>query len=108
MGSRRLSESEKSLIRALIRQCDKLQLPETRLDDVKVIEMSDGGMGSLRFLPDLPGRRMGQRFAELRFTDADGVDVVASLNLDEAGLPFELDIWKTNFAPLIRVPDDIV
>ena len=38
------------------------------------------------------------------FTDEDGVKVIASLNVDSDGHLFELDIWKTDFSPLLRIP----
>jgi len=63
-------------------------------------------MGSLRLRVE--GERTGaQRFgecaAEYSFVDCDGVQVIASLYLDEHGVPFELDMWKTDFSPLRRV-----
>jgi len=73
--------------------------------------MDDGGMGSLRLATDealqQPRRLMGRRAAELQFIDADGVTVLASLNLDQNGELLELDIWKTDFSPLIQIPDDL-
>ena len=45
--------------------------------------------------------------AEIQFTDTDGVEVLASLNLDQDGKPFELDVWKTDFNALIRIPDPL-
>jgi len=70
--------------------------------------MSDGGMGSLSIR--LAGRDQGSAatgsaVSELVFMDADGVKVIATLFVDEDGLPFELDIWKTDFSPLVRVPE---
>jgi len=71
-----------------------------------VTDMDDGGMGSIRFWRAGPQerRRLGGRIAELEFSDADGVTVVASLNVDTEGDLFELDIWKTDFGRLIRYP----
>lgn len=42
---------------------------------------------------------------ETQFTDIDGVEVIASLNVDVDGVLFELDIWKTNFEKLVKIPD---
>jgi len=30
--------------------------------------------------------------------------VLVSLSFDAAGHPFEVDVWKTDFAPVIRFP----
>jgi hypothetical protein len=72
--------------------------------------MNDGGMGSLELkLPQSrsDARTLGSQVAELGFVDHDGVAVIASLNVDQDGLPFELDVWKTDFSRLVRIPDDL-
>lgn len=72
--------------------------------------MSDEGMGSLRLStadrPDSSDRRFGRRVAEYRFKDSDDVDVLCSLNVDQNGTLFELDVWKANYTPLIKAPDN--
>jgi hypothetical protein len=67
-------------------------------------------MGSLRLR--LEGhneteQRFGRTAAELKFKDEDGTDVLVALNLDEDGIPFELDVWRTDFGQLRRIPDDL-
>lgn len=78
----------------------------SHLDSLDLQGMPDGGMGSLYF--SRPGRdanvrRFGHRIAELQFDDADGVLVVASLNADQDGDLYELDIWRTDFKPVISL-----
>ncbi|THD36991.1 MAG: hypothetical protein E7773_05510 [Sphingomonas sp.] len=68
-----------------------------------VAEMSDGGMGSLKFVGG-EGRKFGGVVGACRFDDADGVEVVASLYRDDRGGPLELDVWKVTFEPLIAIP----
>lgn len=68
-----------------------------------VQDMRDGGMGSLRF-SGAERRRFGSTLAEAEFRDADGTLVSVALMLDEAGELFELDIWKVDFSPLLRIP----
>lgn len=99
------SPSQRRLLQALA-----ARWPATPVDWVeraKVRPMSDGGMGSLELLlPDSGSDRIfGERVAELQFKDEDGIDVIASLNVDQEMLPFELDVWKTDFSALIRIPD---
>ncbi|WP_425326470.1 DUF6984 family protein [Sphingomonas oligophenolica] len=65
--------------------------------------MEDGGMGSLSFVSSKLHRSMGQIASKCFFSDADGVSVEASLLLDKEGDLFELDMWKVDFAPLIRI-----
>ena len=102
---RLLTSGEKRLVSALAR-AGRIDLPTEWLDQVKVTPMNDGDMGSLRFHSS-SAKRMGKQISELKFRDADEVDVIASLNVDETGAPFELDIWKVNFKPLIRIPEHL-
>ncbi len=96
-----------------------------------VEEMHDGGMGSLSFPLDESGstqdkvmsnpgsakdilaphspeitRRMGSELVVGEFNDEDGVLVSFTLNLDQRGALFELDLWKTDFMPLKRLPSE--
>ena len=78
------------------------------LQRVLVWPMSDGGMGSLRLhlegeSSDSP--RFGAQVGEYQFVDSDGVTVIVSLNTDQNGLPYELDVWKTDFSAVIEVPE---
>jgi hypothetical protein len=67
-----------------------------------VEEMNDGGMDSLCFV-GTRDRRFGNCIGSAEFDDADGVPVSVSLNVDQHGELFELDIWKTDFSPLQRI-----
>src|ERR1041385_6082799 len=76
------------------------------VEGVKVRPLSDGNLGSLQLAPRgalASEHRFGKKAAEYQFTDADGVLVLVALNLDQDGRPFELDVWKTDFSPLIRI-----
>ena len=103
---RRLREPERTLVGRLLEQEGQNPALLSRLDSMDVQEMPDGGMGSLYFPwpgKDAPARRFGRRIAELQFDDADGVPVIASLNVDKDGDLNELDIWKVAFNPVIRL-----
>jgi uncharacterized protein DUF6984 len=67
-----------------------------------VIDMQDGGMGSVRFLGTEP--HLGKTLVEAKYLDADGVLVVIAVNTDVRGRLFELDFWKVDFSPLRRYP----
>jgi len=99
------TEREQRLLKLLFARCD--QCPADWLTDLLVSSMEDGGMGSLRLCLQSSVERnpkFGRRAAEVQFADVDGVTVLVSLNLSEKGLPFEMDVWKTDFSPLVRVP----
>jgi len=103
---RRLREPERALARRLLLQECENPASLSRLDSLDVQEMPDGTMGSLYFPwpgKDAQTRRFGRRIAELQFDDADGVLVIASLNVDEDGDLYELDVWKTDFTRVISL-----
>lgn len=59
-------------------------------------------MGSIRFIYDPneeTNRQFGRKWKEAQFYDEDGILVLASILLDNKGLAFELEIWKTDFNP---------
>lgn len=105
---RKPTSGERALLRLLAsRWSDQ---PPTWVDTILVQSMEDGKMGSLRLTAE-PGAAkeaqvLGRKVAEHQFTDVDGVEVIASLNVDQRGRPFELDVWKTDFSPLVRFPEE--
>ncbi|HUQ66122.1 MAG TPA: hypothetical protein VM101_08205 [Flavitalea sp.] len=108
MNLRDLTNDEQRLIRHLISLANNKNL-EHQLEKLKVKEMNDSGMGSLLLFPAgkvVPNRDYGQTVSEVEFHDADKAVVLASLNVDENGDLFELDIWKTNFDRLHKIPDE--
>lgn len=77
-------------------------------DRLKVQNMNDGNMGGLLLFPfenTEIKRVFGNRVSEYQFEDVDGVTVIASLYVDQFGSLFELDVWKTDFSPLISLPN---
>ena len=74
------------------------------LDAMRVQSMDDGGMGSLRIAPFHAGRRFGSCPAQCHFYDVNGVPITASLNLDQTGAPFEMDVWRVDFKPMRTWP----
>jgi hypothetical protein len=93
-------------MKLLLRKAGDTGRQLNRLDSLEVQEMSDGGMGSLYFVATTrtpEQRRFGQRIAEIQFNDADGVAILASLNIDKDGDLYELDVWKTDFTPVVQL-----
>ena len=98
--SRLLRADEKALIRGVLGSSTDLNL-----DAMKVFDADDGGMGSIKIEVDRsPTRVFGSELARLGYTDADGVHVSITLNLDNIGDLFEIDFWKIDFSPLISYP----
>lgn len=109
MALRRPTLDEIRLLGFLIDKAEGFAVPRDWPARFMVAAMNDEGMGSLRLFPDgldASDRRFGRQASECQFTDEDGVEIIASLNLDQFGNLYELDIWKTNFEKLIRIPTD--
>ncbi len=75
-----------------------------RLAEAEVQVMKDGGMGSLRFVGS-EDRITSRELIHVYAKDKDGVLLDISVNLDQHGDLFELDVWKVDFSPLIRLPE---
>ena len=106
--SRKLFPQEEKLL-DLLAQKSLVKLSPHWKDNLLVIPMNDGGMGSLQLLPDgikQENRLFGKCISQYQFTDKDGVEVIVSLNVDDKGELFELDIWKTDFSQLISLPEE--
>ncbi len=102
-SSRNPRRDELNLLELLVSGATDLNLSPTWKEGLLVRSMEDGGMGSFRLMPhgiSDENRLYGRTVSEYQFVDDDGVTVLASLNVDEAGELFEVDIWKTDFSPL--------
>ena len=107
MVLRNPSPKEFMLLEFLLGEANLSTSTEVILESLKVADMDDGGMGSLRLFPkgsDDRDEKIGKRASACQFTDEDGVEVIASLNLDQNGNLYELDMWKTDFGKVIRIP----
>jgi hypothetical protein len=74
------------------------------LDSLQVKPMRDGGMGSLRIAPFDSARKFGSVASECHFYDLDGMLILATLILDQHGVPFEIDMWRVDFSYTMRWP----
>jgi hypothetical protein len=102
---RLLKDEEKALLLELISEKPQAIQFMNALSDALVEEMDDGGMGSLRFCAgEEEARHLGSKLAEKEFIDSDGVPVIVTVNLDNRGELYELDIWKVDFSSLKRFP----
>jgi hypothetical protein len=106
---RKPSAQELKLLEKLVSATSK-KFPGNWKENLLVEVMNDGGMGSLLLFPagEINSTRLfGSQVSELKFNDADGIEVIVSLNVDQDGKMFELDSWKTDFNALNRIPEDI-
>jgi hypothetical protein len=100
-----MRSDERNLVRALLRGVWPEAEIDLRLAHATVQDLSDGGMGSVRFADAaLRRRHFGREAAGAEYLDEDGVLVSIALNLDDNSDLFELDLWKADFSPLLRYP----
>jgi hypothetical protein len=102
---RRLTEQEKAVVVAMVRGSSAEREILSMVDETIVQEMEDGGMGSLRFVRLTQSQpRFGRQLREASYRDDDGVSVSITVNLDQDGFLFELDVFKADSSPLRRFP----
>ena len=73
---------------------------------LNVSPISDGGMGSFEIITESHNRVFGCIASECHFIDSDNVPVLVTLNLDQFGKPFEVDVWKVDFQTIIKWPKE--
>lgn len=103
---RRLTVAEINLISFLVRDTPEGEAIIATLEDLFVEEMDDGGMGSLQVIVEGGDhRRSGGVLADMDAKDADGMYLLISVILDTDDNFYELDIFKGDFSPLIKLPE---
>lgn len=79
--TRHLRPKEIAVIVAMLASKREEQLLREELATSLVEEMSDGGMGSLRFVGPAE-RKFGEQLAKAEFQDEDGVTLSITINTD--------------------------
>ncbi|MFC5740100.1 DUF6984 family protein [Dyella tabacisoli] len=101
--SRPLRDDEKFLLTALLASRADFTVLSRQISTCSVYDMSDGGMGSVKFLT-VDERLLGDTLVEAECEDADGVPVFIAINADTRGELYEIDLWKADFSPLKQYP----
>ena len=103
---RKMNNTEQMLLEYLVREAS-LKLPEGWNENLFVQGMDDGGMGSFLIFQDASDlglkRIFGKQVSDYQFVDDDGITVLVSLYLDKQNKLFEVDIWKTDYNPVITL-----
>ncbi len=99
---RRLLATECEVLDHLLHSA-RLAVRKTLLNREWVLDLNDGGMGSIRFVRSNP-QRYGATAYQGQYRDSDGVPVLVSLHVDEHGDIFELDFWKVDFSRVKHYP----
>lgn len=102
---RKLKKEECDLIVFMLRgNSDYSGLCDTLFKAV-IKEMNDGRMGSIRFIySDSKVRKFSKEIAEASILDVDNVLMSFTINIDEYGDLFELDVFKVDFSPMKQFP----
>lgn len=103
---RRLTSAEIKLISYLVYDTPEGAAIIASLESLFVEEMEDGGMGSLKVVVEGEDRRRyGGTVADMDSHDVDGMYLLISVIVDTDHNFYELDIFKGDFSPLIKIPD---
>jgi hypothetical protein len=105
---RPLTRAEYEIVAKLVGKMPHAGKVLKQLRDAQVRDMPDGGMGSIHFCSSSSasnGRKSTEQIAEGAFTDADGMPVSVTLDIDDRGDLYELDVFKADGSRLIRYPD---
>lgn len=102
---KKINSTEKAALEYLVKQTS-LQLPKDWDETLFVQKMDDGGMGSFLIFQSPSdfgvNRKFGKQASEYQFADDDGITVLVTLNLDQQNKLFEVDVWKTDYSPVIN------
>ena len=75
-------------------------------DSIRVENMEDGEMGSLKLSSGHADMKFGRMASEIQLEDLDGVPVLFSLYLNKEGRPYEMDAWKSDYSPTRFLHED--
>lgn len=106
MNERQLDDGEVLILSVLLRRASDWNGGPLDLRTLRVSDLDDGGMGSLRFVSGKKHPRYGRTIAEGWFKDLDDIPVALALYVDRDDDLFELDSWKVDFTPRLRLPHD--
>ena len=106
MKERSLEDGEVLILSVLLGRATGWNHGPVDLTALRVSDMDDGGMGSLRFASGKIHPRYGRTIAEGWFKDIDGIPVALALYVDREDELFELDSWKVDFTSRLRLPHD--
>lgn len=103
---RRLTENEFAVCAKLISNTRNSKKLMSQLETATIDLLPDGGMGSMRFVifGKEEGRKFGNKVAEAKALDSDGIPLFFSLLVDEEGNLFELEIWRVDFNEIRQFP----
>jgi hypothetical protein len=106
MKERPLEDGEVLILSVLLSRATEWDRGPVDLRALRASDMDDGGMGSLRFISGKTRPRYGRTIAEGWFKDTDGMPVALALYVDREDDLFELDSWKVDFSPRLRLPHE--
>ncbi|SEM82213.1 hypothetical protein SAMN02800694_1812 [Luteibacter sp. UNCMF331Sha3.1] len=97
-----LTPEERSLLVHLMRKAELPYSDDAWLDGLLKVPVGPGRSSFI--LVRMADRDYDQLASDVDFIDADGVHVLASLFIDRERVQYEVEIWKADDTPLIRLP----
>lgn len=97
---RKLCDSEQNLIGLLLSKSNIEFKFTNNLPNLYVIDLDDGGMGSLEFIREKNDREFGLVILDAVVYDIDKRKIMIEISIDSEGYLYQLDSFTEDFLPL--------
>ena len=97
---RKLNENEKELIALLLSKSNLNFKMLNDLSNIDVIDLDDGGMGSIEFVREGLDREFGTAILNAVTYDIDDRKIMIELSVDSEDYLYQLDAFTEDFLPL--------
>ncbi|WP_043695629.1 hypothetical protein [Luteibacter sp. 9133] len=104
-AGRPLLVPERALLVHVIGKAGMAEPEAAWLDALRVTDLANGGLGGFRVVFPEPGDYT-RAVSDFAFDDSDGVQVQVRLNVDDDGMPYELEMSRVDSQPLQSLPKD--
>lgn len=104
-AGRPLLVPERALLVHLIGNSGMAEPEAAWLDALRVTDLANGGLGGFRVVYPEPGD-YARAVSDFAFDDSDGVQVQGRLNVDNDGMPYEVEMSRVDTQPLQSLPED--
>ena len=100
LDMRKLNENEKKLITLLLSKSNLNFKMLNDLSNIDVIDLDDGGMGSIEFFRKESDREFGTAILNAVAYDIDDRKIMIELSVDSEDYLYQLDAFTEDFLPL--------
>ena len=100
LDMRKLNENEKKLITLLLSKSNLTFNMPNDLSNMDVVDLDDGGMGSIEFFRKESDREFGTAILNAVAYDIDDRKIMIEISIDSENFLYQLDAFTEDFLPL--------